>query len=854
MNNNSHPESPIKRADLILFGVLGFIELVTAVIVLAITAGRYPGVFLFGAAKQGIVELVFLSLLALVLLGLAIILMRCPRELQTRLQKIDNRFKGCGIALTAAGLIAGWAAATIPPDFFGRFSAYYQWIRPAGIVFGLIGVQVSALYLWRSGKTENLREPAGVFRSRVLWISFGLSVLLLAVSYVTKYGMVAETPLWNVPGIPVSGMQMFLVTLLFAGLFLLYVLSSGFRSVWTGRKVHLVIILLVYTAALLVWGLTPLNGDSLAVEPSLANPQPYPQRDARVHDLGAMSILWGEGINFKDYTDKPLYMVILAVLHLVTGYDYRLLQWALVAVLALIPVLFYLFGRRFHSSLFGVLIAVLVILQHRNAIVLSRMISSVNVKLLVTETFVLMGVILLAVLLFKWENQNDKRVMLLLGGVVGALSLIRLNPLLFIPFIGLVIIIAYWKRKRLLLSRLLLFLLGFAIIFTPWVLSGRNAEGQPYLIVKVRDIFENRIAPQLNSGENSRSAFYTDAGELPPISSPVHDSRFNFAAGIETMEVNLAGFIDAPGLQASIDEVTLADGGTQYLKLLGNHFVHNIMTSLMPLPDVLSRSGIRTLAERDYWDDRMIWDGSLSSGLIRFMLINLALVSLGIASSWKLHRWKGLIPLGLFLVYDLAISVSLTSGGRYIVPIIWVVFLYYALGIVFLLEMLIGFFKPAPVGNILSTTSIAHTTANIRLLPLFILLISVALLVPAANQLVPMLVTRSPVDRAATFFDQLAPLEESGEHYVSGIVLYPVYDPGKGRVTFDFYQGERVTEYQIDFFQQETASLVMGTQLITGEFARLAFNGDNELTGVSVIRDGELLEYWLLADSTDSKP
>ena len=465
---------PFRKIDLILLGLLGLIELITAVIILGISSAKFPGVFLFGKSEQGILEITILAFLALSFLVLAVMAIRSPIRLEKWLHNVFPRYKWLLAMITLAGIISGWAAATIPPDFFGRFGSYYQWLRPAGLVAGLIGLQCWALFIWRAGRISALKEPVKWVKSPSFWLCLVISVALFFFSYFTKFGMVADTPLWNVPGIPVSGLQMFLTVLAIGGLMLLRRLSVTFHRLLEGRLAQLVIILLVYAAALFVWGLTPLNGDSLAVETSLANPQPYPQRDARVHDLGALSVLYGEGINFKEYTDKPLYMVILAMLHLVSGNDYGLLQWVQIVLLAVIPVLVYLLGRRVHSSLFGGLIATIVILQQRNAVVLSRMISAVNVKLLVTETFVLLGVILLALFLFKWEDHNDKKVMLALGGVVGALSLIRLNPLLFIPFIGLLIIIVYWKRKRLLLTRLLLFAAGFAVIFCS--LGGQRNE------------------------------------------------------------------------------------------------------------------------------------------------------------------------------------------------------------------------------------------------------------------------------------------------------------------------------------------------------------------------------------------
>jgi len=209
----------------------------------------------------------------------------------------------------------------------------------------------------------------------------------------------------------------------------------------------------------------------------------------------------------------------------------------------------------------------------------------------------------------------------------------------------------------------------------------------------------------------------------------------------------------------------------------------------------------------------MIWDGRLSSGLIRFILINLGMVSLGVAFSWKTHHWKGFIPLGLFLVYDLAIGISLTSGGRYIVPINWILFLYYALGIFVLLEALLNLLKPGEVFTHRSTGKEMHVHKNSGLTPVYIGLLVISLLVPIANQLVPLFVTANPAESSTALFDQLALVREEDKTYVSGIILYPIFNPGRGCVHFDFYQGEKELPVRLELFPQEEKSVFSRARL-----------------------------------------
>jgi hypothetical protein len=73
-------------------------------------------------------------------------------------------------------------------------------------------------------------------------------------------------------------------------------------------------------------------------------------------------------------------------------------------------------------------------------------------------------------------------------------------------------------------------------------------------------------------------------------------------------------------------------------------------------------------------------DISLSMGV--FLAGNLIVFSIGIGTTWKRVKYPALVPLMVFLFYSLANAFARTSGGRYIVPVDWVVYFYYALGLV----------------------------------------------------------------------------------------------------------------------------------------------------------------------------
>jgi hypothetical protein len=111
------------------------------------------------------------------------------------------------------------------------------------------------------------------------------------------------------------------------------------------------------------------------------------------------------------------------------------------------------------------------------------------------------------------------------------------------------------------------------------------------------------------------------------------------------------------------------------------HFLHNIISSVFILPtDGEFHDLWRTVrGDFPYWE--AYWDGRFSPSAHLFLILNLSLLALGMGASWKSAGASGLVPLGAFLFYNLANAFARTSGGRYLVPIDWIVLFYFALGL-----------------------------------------------------------------------------------------------------------------------------------------------------------------------------
>lgn len=558
------------------------------------------------------------------------------------------------LAVMFVGVMIGWTSLMLDARILhGSLFFYFERIRPLFIAIGFISLSfllLIALRLQQTADNSNILRTSKIGKN-ILAIFAGL-LIIFGGMYITRFGLITEQPnLWNVPGIPISSLQGMAVFSLLV-LVMLILASSPRIENWTKNNRAAIIVsgLLVLTA-IGVWITTPMVAHYFSLAPAPPAFQPYPYSDARIHDLGAISILQGDGIFFRNYTDKPLYMILLAGFHLIADDNYTLIQNLQASLIAFGALFLFLIGRRTYSLLFGILVAILFIVQQRNAIVLSQMISSANVKILTTEAITLAGMIVLTYLLMRWSERRTYALTIAIGGSIGALSLIRMNPLFFIPFLLISLLIIHRKHRAQMIRQGLALVVGFSIAFLPWVFSGVNAQGIPWLAVKVMDMYQQRLLPQLQG-----SGQYQETG--------VHVSVGKAGYALVTTAVTSSNEVNASPSNAT--------GG--YAGLAAEHFLHNLATSLMILPDTLSLQELKVLADREYWKDDQRWDGCLPVGQLVMIAINLALIAVGFASTWRRRRWQGLLPIFVFLVYNVSLSVSLTSGGRYIVPISWIVF------------------------------------------------------------------------------------------------------------------------------------------------------------------------------------
>ena len=808
-----------------LISLVSFLQFIIAGIFTLTISQDSKNAVIFSFSIQRLV-LVFVSFaLAGVILATGIIVYKRKITFVIISQLIQSNF----VRILINGVIflfIFWGLLSIyyPAYLFGKWASYYERVQPLSIALGLSAFEFWFLSITSKKKTDF--QISFNFVKRIYFhpiLAFAIGILSLGIFIViTKIGLVQDTAFWNVPGIPLSGFQIFSMVILI-GLGIIccsrYIQYISFLQKF---KIEKFIPLLIFLLAILVWGFTPMLKQYFSLEPIFPNYQPYPFDDARIHDLGGISILVGRGIYFHGYTDKPLYMVFLAVLHLLANYDYSLLTWLQILVLAFIPVTLFFFGKKFHSFAFGLFLSLIIIVRQQNAIILSYKIASVNPKLLLTEMMTFLGIILFTYLVFLWFRTKKPWLSVLSGGVIGAASLIRLNPLFLFPSIACLIIPIFWKSPKKILIHFSLYTLGFLILIIPWIITGVNPEGKPWILIKFIDVINVRYEQKINQNnfpiiDSVTPTVYSSDIQSGNISQILLISKFILPYQKESAlgQKVLTGHI-IPDSSLKIQKLSGNIITDLNFYLILNHFLHNISTSVLALPDYILYDDINQLSQREYWQDTNNWKGDFTAAQAGMVIFNLLLIAIGLGYSWRRYRWAGLAPLFVFLTYSLSLGFAMNSGGRYIVPIDWIIYFYYTLAIVLIINFISGFLykkdngdmKPPEIDNS------RHFSDRKAFWFSLIGLLCLASLIPIANFVIPAISDfrskQAEIDAVTTILS--ADVQEN-ESLTFGEILYPYYGEN-GILEFNLLTDQDANEFSINEDKNLVKDLVSGDHVV----------------------------------------
>lgn len=613
--------------------------------------------------------------------------------------------------LALAILLLGCVLMFLPSYRLGGLAGYVERLSPIIGWLTIIGAVTSVLIL-----IERRGRASGSFQNdKIIWkiasIFFGVFILLALVILATGLGIHYPADYWYGAGVPILGLQV-LFSLLAGGAVLL---SEQHLARFNSKKLDLFIFFTIWIVAAWFWSRLPVSTNYFM--PDTAKNIIYPYSDGATFDTGAQYALIGQGMFNGQYFDRVVYTAFLAYLHIFLGQDFEILMTAQAAIFAVLPAVIYLIGRELQGRALGISAGVLIALRGINAIVAAKWIDTASPKMVLTDFPTAIGISIFILLFLKWFKLPSKNSLLVWAGAVFGLTLmVRIHILTLFPVVlAFMPFVIKLRWKQVVLAGVLI-VMGVLSVSLPWELRNQ-ARGIPmYYMYYYR--FDILLRYRYGIGAEAH---------VPSLATVKDRADSDFAASSNR---NLLRYRDVQSDAEPFCESTICS--------IANHFVHNAVTSVLTLPSSFLFHDIWNTVKSDlpYW--RQDWrGGSIGSDAAVLILVNLAVISLGIGALWKKNGTLTLLPVLIFLAYILTNSLGFTSGGRYIAPVDWILYLFFAAGglqcINWLLKMA-GFETKDESNNVKNTEYPSLPKgAYFSILPTLVMILSVGLILPLSE-------------------------------------------------------------------------------------------------------------------------
>lgn len=762
---------------------------------------------------------------------------------------------GGGKFVLAAGFCLGMQLLLMTPEIQEPFSrAYFERLLPLiawGAALCLQGLLLLISLRSRTPPDTPVSAAAGpavgiparpllAFLSlfALVWLSWGWVRANLLPTESLRVG-------WNRQGVPILETQLALTWL--AGMLILVLDHRWSRKRshrLTPRQLDGLIALALWLITAIVWQNTPLSPNWFISEPRPPNQEIYPNSDALRYDASAQNALDGLGFRFFEgpYIRRPLLSAWITVLHLLRGQNYRQVVSLQVVILALLPALIYLLTRQLAGRAAGVLSALLIMLREANSIAAASRITSSNAKLLMADLPTALMVAAFALAVLSWlrraaaanasppKSGGDHALpfALVAGGLLGLSMLIRLET----AILGLVAlgILALQSRLttrraagshtsgRLAWKQSALFAVGVILVISPWIVRNYRVTGQVFIDSPnfALLLLAQRFTPPA-------ATLPPTPAEASPTSTPSLEEPPQPAAGEEEqppspVETSQAPEIPPPGQAAEQALEFIRENPAALLKSFIAHTLNSEVQAVLTLPTALRLldSGLNFAGHRSlerFWQEcctvesyiRRLpywhkWEGYFPTEALLPLAFNLLLISVGLAYSWKKQQWNGLLLFGLLNIYIFLNGAFRNSGGRYLLPVDWVIPIYFSIGLAVLSRRLLGLFlftsaRTSERAKAELRPSLRQSEGQPKRLTALLILLAVGLLVLGSS--LPLLEASFPArhtDQRKTLLlnnllnsERLQPEQrqllqdflESGGVLLSGRALYPRYfSPG----------------------------------------------------------------------------
>ncbi len=779
---------------------------------------------LSGVTPMRLLAAGLVALVSIVFLALAVLphkkWLKNPSWLEQTNQRLKRQpfFIGLSI-LSGVIFIAGVYLTSAAPEIEEPFT-HSLLLNLSPLLLWVSGLAAQSLLFLIVSKFKELRNSP---KPGVFLISFGfLTMTLVGWTWVARVFLPAESQVrgWNSLGVPIMEMQLFiawLISMIFLSALVILEQRPHNHQRWTHFRpsaLDLIICILIWSAAVLVWQGIPTPASWFVTENRPPNFEPYPNSDAYYYDISAQTALVGEGFIFFDdhYIRRPLHATYLTWLHSIGGQDFSRVISLQLLVLAFFPVLVYLVGRKLHNQITGLLAALLILMREGSSIAISGNITSSHVKLLMVDipAAMLVSFFVFNVLRWLYDHHENKLLAMLAGAALGASVLIRNETIIFVIPLGIYVL---WKqlrdRKRCFwLQQAMLFAWGLFLVISPWVYRNYQLDGKIFLDSPIMrfDLIAQRYqnvepsappqapAPPTTQPDNDQPTNQTP--EEPPVSQTPSSDQTPAENYVKTIAQQTLKFISSnPRNVASFILSHYTNSQLQTILVFPS--------TIRPLDALVSLSGHHRLSV--FWEEccgmqnytRRLpfwrkWDGLIPRQSTLPIIFNIFLLSWGFQTAWNKKKVASLVPLAFVFIYLAMNALFRNSGGRYILPVDWIMIIYFAMGLsdlsARLLQKMTGFKMPAILLDNKPAIQPPAKTSRLLRSPAFysltILLVLFGSLAPLTEKAFSQRYTSAYQDKlSARFFqsellkpDQRATLKaflNNGGELVSGRALYP---------------------------------------------------------------------------------
>lgn len=462
-------------------------------------------------------------------------------------------------------------------------------------------------------------------------LSFGFIAIMLILGLWGGIQPVEDTPYFSGKGAPLLPNQLFFI-IYFILLSLFIFIEFPEKTRWL-KRLDIIICFSLFFLAILIWSRIPIPLNNFTHFSNLKGGELVPYSDSRIYDVNAQQMILGLGLGGGNPLPRPLYSFFLALLHVILGQSFANIIQAQTVVLAILPVGIYLLGKRFYHSLLGLAAALFLILRETNQALLSSLHTLSSVRMMMSESFVAVFLVVLTILVMVWFAKPESRARSFIVGVLlGITALIRTQVLLLSFVLLLFLFFVLIKNRRVFVISSMTFLGGVLLVVFIWM--GRNEIRSGQFVFEDTVYASHTILPIPNQGN------------VPNVQGDI----FN-----------------------SIEE---------YVQRTSSLLTNSMLSSLYQFPWEWNLQDNLEDSVAGQIDQPFMSNLVVKSSQSFSLIIHLFLIGVGLIGAWRRKGLIGLIPAGIYLGYDLSSAAAGFSGWRFILPVDWVFSLYWIIGVI----------------------------------------------------------------------------------------------------------------------------------------------------------------------------